>query len=296
MLEQIARAVFKAASGTARDLLNERRFHRYDDEPVYSGVYSTYEAAIRAIPQGATIGFDEPAVPDFYLNHHFVLNQNDYPELFWLAKLLRPGSVIFDFGGGLGQCWYSYAPYLPMLEQVRWIVCDLPAFVKQGQVLARQQSATELQFTSDLQVAKEAGIFMSNGALQYLADDLPALLSKLANAPDHILINRVPMHDGESFFTIQRTRHKSYAPYRVMNREEFLRGMRLLGYREQDSWEVSRTLHVNFRSGYDVKKYHGFYFRKAQGRGTDRIADRGSVEIKNTRSQGGPRIPRAMAH
>jgi putative methyltransferase (TIGR04325 family) len=277
VLERLAKKVFRAASGTARDLFNERRFHRFDDEPVYSGIYRTYDAAIQAVPRGAAIGFDDASVPGFYLDHHFVLNPNDYPVLFWLAKILKPGSAIFDFGGGLGQCWYSYEPYLQVLDQARWIVCDLPAFVRQGQELAREQAATDLQFTSDLDRSADAAIFMSNGALQYMADDLPTLLGKLRKAPDHVVINRVPMYDGEAYYTIQRTRHNSYAPYRIMNREEFCRGMRLLGYREQDRWEVSRTLHVNFQPVYDVKKYQGFYFRKAQGRSADRSTDKEAV-------------------
>ena len=266
MLEQIAKTTFKAASDAARDLLNERRFHRYDDEPVYSGIYPTYQAAIQAIPQGTAIGFDDAAVPELYLNHHFVLNQNDYPVLFWLAKILKPGSATFDFGGGLGQCWYSYEPYLSVLNQTQWIVCDLPAFDKQGQELARQQGATDLLFTSDLQNCADAGVFMGNGALQYAADDLPGLLSKLVMPPEHVLINRVPMYDGEGYYTIQRTRHNSYAPHRVMNRKELCRGMLQIGYQEEDSWEISRTLHVNLRPGNDVTKYQGFYFRKAQVR------------------------------
>ena len=303
MFEQIARKTFKAATGTARDLLNERRFHHNDDEPVYSGIYPTYEAAIRAIPHGTAIGFDSASVPAFYLNHHFVLNQNDYPVLFWLGKILHPGAAIFDFGGGLGQCWYSYEPYLPVLDQANWIVCDLPAFVKQGQELARQQGVADLLFTSDIEKCAGAAVFMSNGALQYVPEDLPALLSKLAKPPEHILINRVPMYDGEGYYTIQRTRHNSYAPYRVMNREELCRGMRLLGYREQDSWEVSRTLHVNFQPEYDVEKYYGFYFCKVQGRSTDHLADRMMNRLAGDRSlskgaiaQNRMRPPRRLQH
>ncbi len=268
MLEPIARKVYRGAIGLMRDLLNERRFHRFDAEPVYSGIYPSHEAAIQAIPHGAPIGFDDATIPAFYRDHHFVLNQHDYPVLFWLARAFRPGCAVLDFGGGLGQCWYSYEPYLPMLDQGRWIVFDLPAFVDQGRDMAKQAGA-DLLFTSDLQSAGEASIFLSNGALQYMPEDLPGLLAKLPKAPDHILINRVPMYDGEAYYTIQRTRHNSYSPYRVMNREEFRQGMRLLGYREQDSWEVSRSLHVNFEPARDVHKYHGFYFQKHQGRSTD---------------------------
>ncbi len=270
MFGQAAKSLFHRATATARDLRNERRFHRHDDEPVYSGIYPTYEAALQAIPKGEAVGFDDASIPDFYLNHHFVLNQHDYPVLFWIGRILRPGVTIFDLGGGLGQCWYSYTPYLPTLAGCRWIVCDLPAFVKQGTDLALQHSASGLSFTSELQPAAEAAIFVTNGALQYMRSDLPELLATLAHMPEHILINRVPMYDGESYYTIQRTRHSTYTPYRVPNREAFCQGMRLLGYREQDRWEVPRNLHVNFQPKYDVAKYQGFYFQKSKERSSDK--------------------------
>jgi putative methyltransferase (TIGR04325 family) len=266
VIEALVRRGVRLLSVRARDTWNERSFHRFGLEPVYSGVYPTHEAAVQAVPKGGFVGFDDPSIPDFYLHYHFGLNPSDYPVLFWLGKIIQPGKDVFDFGGGVGQCRYAYEPYLlptgHSLSAARWVVCDLPAFVERGKEVAAEKGISGLRFTTDFQTASESPIFLTNGALQFMHQDLSELLAGLDRLPEHVLVNRVPAYDGPEYFTVQRSRHRSYTPYRVMNRDAFSQRMRALGYRREDTWEVPRTLHVNFRPEYDVAKYQGFYFRR----------------------------------
>jgi putative methyltransferase (TIGR04325 family) len=264
VIEAAVRWALNVPFATLRDWRNERRFRQRHLEPVYSGVYPTFEAAIASLPKEIFVGFDDETFPDFYLEYHFGLNPYDYPMLFWLKKIYRPGTNIFDFGGGIGQCRYAYEPFLELTEQLggaHWTVCDLPAFVKRGGEIAAEKGVTDLHFTSDFKQASEAGVFITNGALQYLPKDLPEMLTDLERLPEHVLINRIPGYDGPGYYTVQNTRHRSYTPYRIINREAFRAGMAALGYRQEDNWGVPRKLHVNFHPECDVEKYQGFYFR-----------------------------------
>jgi putative methyltransferase (TIGR04325 family) len=246
-----------------RDFVNERRFHRPGGDPVYSGMYPTYDAAFQSMPGHGIAGFDDSSAVNFFLNHHFDLNQFDYPVLYWLGRIYRPGDSIFDFGGGLGQCRYAYQPYLDLSESSRWLVCDVPALVAKGKELAAERSQNNLHFTTELQDASATTLFLSNGALQYLHADLPELLKTVAILPEHILINRIPAFDGQAYYTVQRTRHGSYTPYRIVNKKTFISGIEFLGYRLRDTWEVQRSLYVNFHPESYVPTYAGFFFSRA---------------------------------
>jgi putative methyltransferase (TIGR04325 family) len=263
VIDRFLKQTFQLIYGPIRDFVNERRFHsRGGGDPIYSGMHETYEAASKSMPTHGVAGFDDAAAVNFFLNHHADLNQFDYPVLYWLNRIYRPGDSIFDFGGGLGQCRYAYQPYLQMSEGSRWLVCDVPALVAKGEELARERGMHDLQFTTDLKDAATTGLFLSNGALQYMQADLPELLKTVATLPVHVLVNRIPVFNGRPYYTVQRTRHGSYTPYRIMNRNEFVTGMEALGYQLRDAWEVQRSLYVNFRPESYVPTYQGFYFSR----------------------------------
>jgi putative methyltransferase (TIGR04325 family) len=86
------------------------------------------------------------------------------------------------------------------------------------------------------------------------------MLAGLEELPHHILINRVPLYDGEAYYTVQRSRH-SYVVYKVMNLAAFIRGMEELGYEKVDQWYLSRFLRIPFHPQSFVANYWGFYFR-----------------------------------
>jgi len=264
--------------GNVRDFVNERRFRQLDGNPMYSGIYPTYEAATLGMPKHGGTGFDDAAAVDFFLHHHEDLNQFDYPVLFWLEKTYRPGDAIFDFGGGLGQCRYAYRPYLPLIEEAPWTVCDVPSLVEKGRELARQRGAAQLHFTTDLKNAAETSIFLTNGALQYLHADLPELLRPLDRLPEHVIVNRIPVYTGEAYYTVQRTRHRSYTPYRIVNRDQFVAAMADLGYQLVDSWEVQRSVYVNFHPERYVPSYGGFYFSRTAG--TPLVTERATMKVR----------------
>jgi putative methyltransferase (TIGR04325 family) len=226
----------------------------------YRGVYSTRSAAATAVPASALQGFDHSSVAEFFVDTFFVFNPSDYPNLFWLSNILQPGQTLFDFGGGVGQCYYLYQRFLHFPEQMRWVVCELQSFLDRGRQLAKERDAHGIEFTTRFQDGDGAAVFLSNGALQYIEADLGDMLAQLGTLPRHVLINRVPLYEGETYYTVQKSRH-SYVPYKVMNLAAFIRGMERLGYEKTDQWYLPRYLRIPFHPQNFVANYWGFYFR-----------------------------------
>ncbi|HEY4048068.1 MAG TPA: methyltransferase, TIGR04325 family [Acidobacteriaceae bacterium] len=252
--------MLKAILGAARDVYTYRYFNDPRKAPRYRGVYPTYRSAEKALPRGKVQGFNAEAVPDYFLKTAFALNPGDYPVLFWLSQILEAGSGVFDLGGGLGQCYYTYRDFLAFPPGIHWVVCDVESLIERGRALAEERRATDLSFTNDPSQANGAQILLSNGALHYIEPDLSEMLGPLAALPHHILINRVPMYSGEPYYTQQNTHH-SYSVNKVMNESQFVRRLEELKYERVDAWTLPRTLHVPFHPERFVKNFRGFYFR-----------------------------------
>jgi putative methyltransferase (TIGR04325 family) len=253
--------MMRAILGAVRDLCTYRYFNDSRRAPRYRGVYSSFQAAEAELPQDKPRGFNLEAVPEYFIQREFMLHPGDYPVLFWLSRILEPESAVFDLGGGFGQSFYSYQELLPFPAGLRWIVCDVESFVRRGTELAGERKATRLSLTSDRRQAEGAQIYLTKGALQYIEPDLGEMVAQLSTKPQHILVNRVPMYDGETYFTLQNSKH-SYAVNKVMNEAQFVRGIETLGYNKIDAWTSPRTLHIPFHAERFVHSFKGFYFSR----------------------------------
>lgn len=225
----------------------------------YRGVYPSHDAAIAALPSSKPRGFDHKKVVDHFQKKLSFFNPGDYPALLRLQQILRPGSTIFDLGGGYGQCYYAYKDYIQFPDGLRWVVCDFPSFTQRGEEFAKEQLADALSFTTNRQDANGSLVYLTNGTLQYIETGLAEMLSELAEKPPHVLVNRVPVYSGETYYTVQYGAF-SYSPYKVMNAEQLINSMEHLGYRKIDQWSLPRKLRIPFRSAHFVADYQGFYF------------------------------------
>jgi putative methyltransferase (TIGR04325 family) len=261
MLRRFLRSTLRAGC----DIYSLYAFRNSDQAVRYRGVYPTLGAATAALPAGRLEGFDSGDLTDYFLEVHFSLDASDYPILLWLSQILPSGHRVFDLGGGLGQCCYVYQKYIPFPADVRWLVCDVQAFDRRGREIASERKADFLCFTDNWQEADGFPIYLTNGTLQYLEPDLAEILRELRSKPQHVLVNRVPMYDGEPYYTVQRGRHlcncpAHYFPYKVMNTGRFIRGMEEIGYEKVDQWNLPRALHVPLHPQQYVSNYKGFYF------------------------------------
>ena len=231
----------------------------------FRGVYASFAEAEASIPPGQRVGYDHEELAGLYRLRMDKACQSDYAVLFWLRKILeaKPASFVFDFGGHVGVSYHGWKQYLDYQPGLRWMVEDVPAIVKVGAELAKERGGPHLEFTSDVLDAKGCDVFFSAGALQYVDELLPAMLRRIGGAlPQHLIVNKVPMYDGETFVTVQST-GRAFHAYRIFNRAQFVDGVLALGYRVVDDWQ-NREQHceIPFTRGRDVDAYSGYYFTR----------------------------------
>jgi len=251
--------MLERAVAFARDAYTYRYFNSQAKAPRYRGVYKTFSEAEQAIPKGRPEGFNLDAVPDFFIGRQFAFNQQDYPVLLWLSEALEPGSKVFDLGGGFGQCYYKYQEYVRFPERLQWLVCDVESFLAPAREFADKRNVQNLHFTTDRNAADGCSIFLTNGALQYIEPDLPEILGVLSLKPRHVLVNRVPMYEGERYYTVQSSSH-SFVTHKTINTSRFVHDMEDLGYTTVDQWSLPRSMHVYFHPECYVPNFRGFYF------------------------------------
>jgi len=247
----------KNSLSTLRDLYTARYFHNPENGgPRYRGVYQSYDAAAAALPKGKLHGFNDESTSGYFEKYLSAFNSGDYPILFWMRQELRADSTVFDFGGGLGQCFYAYQGLMQFPEGMQWRVCDVEALIKRGGSLAQERKVGNLHFTTDRQEASGATFFLTNGTLQYVPEDLSEMLAKLQELPQHVLVNRVPMYEGKSYYTIQSSAH-SFSPYKIFNQQKFTDQVNSLGYELISEWKLPRSLHVQFHPELFISNYRG---------------------------------------
>lgn len=235
----------------------------------FRGVYGSFAEAEASIPDGERVGYDHVELAGLYRHRMEKACQSDYAVLFWMKKILdaKPDSFVFDLGGHVGVSyhgWYGYLGYKPGL---RWLVEDVPAIVKVGAELAAEYAKDRpnpgLEFTSEVLDAKGCDVFFSAGALQYI-DEAPAAMVKRIGGrlPPHIILNKMPVYEGESFVTVQST-GRAFHAYRIYNRAELVNSFTAMGYKLVDDWS-NREQHceIPFTRGRDIDAYSGFYFVK----------------------------------
>lgn len=224
------------------------KWHRFQYEEYFSkvagwnrifrGVYPSFQDAIESIPQEASIGYDN-ILSATCLGHVASANSNDYPVIYWLDKLLGSNFEIFDFGGYLGNSYYSYLKYLTYHPDLHWNIFDVPAVVAEGKRLAEEKGVSHLNFTKDFQEAEHASLFLAFGSLQFPEQTLIQYHQKLKVLPRHLLLNKTPLWDGETFYTVHNM-GPSLMPYRISNRSEFIGSLTSLGL-HREYFSAKRT-------------------------------------------------------
>jgi putative methyltransferase (TIGR04325 family) len=247
-----------------------RRWHRFEFEQhfarmskwerLFRGVYESFDEAIKNIPEGRKVGYDNDESATF-LGHGGHISPCDYPVLFWLRPLLREGGRVFDFGGYLGISFYSYAKYMAYPETLTWQICDLPAVVRAGVELASHEESHGLSFTTEFAEAAGADVVIASGSLQFVPVPLAELLSTLPQKPEHLLINKTPLYEGPQFVTLN-SMGPAISPYWIFNRSHFLQSLEKVGYEVVDSWQnPDLSCYIPYRPDRWVPAYTGAYLK-----------------------------------
>ncbi len=201
-------------------------------------MFETFAQANQSAPKSKPLGFNIPEYANEFSERRNEIYSFDYPILFWLAKLLKENSKVFDYGGHLGTHYYAYARYLSYPIGMRWTVCDLPVITRMGEELSLKENAASISFTNDFASADGSDVLIAAGSLQYIEKpSLSVMLRRLVQQPAHILLNKLPLYDGPQFVTLQNG-GPSFHPQYVFNRKEFVSSLEAIGYNLKDHWSV----------------------------------------------------------
>jgi putative methyltransferase (TIGR04325 family) len=241
----------------------DRRFESADNVNLFRGVYASAAQASAAIPSTKPAGYDHDGPAAMYAERTRQIYPSDYPILFWLQKLLSDTcNRVFDIGGHIGVGYYAYQKYLNYPASLRWRVSDVPAVAERGRQLAlKSDRSGKLSFTSDLTEAADFDIVFASGSIQYLPSTLAELLRNAPTKPKHVLINLLPLHPTETYYTVQNI-GVAFCAYRIESLPQFIAAMRAAGYHLHDRWEnLEKRCEIPFSApGYSLDRYYGFYF------------------------------------
>jgi putative methyltransferase (TIGR04325 family) len=248
-------------------LRRERYRRNFPEWPgAFLGAYSTFAEAAASAPSTHPLGYDSDGAAKMYDDRMSRIYPSDYPVLFWLQSLLarkREGAHLVDFGGHAGLAYYAYERYLTYPDDLTWTVVDVPAVVKRGQELAAERGRSQLRFTSDPASVGRHDILLASGSPQYLeSPDLFETIGSVGRLPDHLVLNRIPIHDRFTYVTLQYI-VTAFCPYRIFRRADFLEGAQARGYDVVDEWEnLEHSSMQPFDSDHSVPSYRGFYLRR----------------------------------
>lgn len=229
-------------------------------ERLFSGVYPSFAAALAAIPPGRNNSYDNPDSATF-LGHTASVQSSDYPALFWLSQLLPQNPNVFDFGGYLGISYYSFEKFLAYPQTLQWTIYDVPAVVAAGTKLAEAKGRRNLFFTNSFERAEQSSLLLAFGSLQFPERTLAEFLQPLARRPHHLLLNKLPLTEGKTFFTLHNM-GPALSPYRIANREEFLQSLAALDYEPVASWEnLEFGCSIPFHPAHSIPAFSGMYLR-----------------------------------
>ncbi len=229
------------------------------------GWYATFEEAWVAARKANPVGHEDPREIEVHLRHSESLRPSDYPALYWISQIHPHDPRIFDYGGNVGNVYFSYSPRLLNLGDIEWTVFDIPFILESGRRIAAERKAAALRFVDSPGAFESDQILLVSGAFHYWEKDISAFLQQFNNPPKHILINRSPVHETQpSFISVQQTQSCAF-PCKVWNLDELVSSFAAGGFKLIDRWRaLELSLKLPLFPKLSVPFYSGFYFSKEE--------------------------------
>ncbi len=230
----------------------------------YRKTFGTLAEAEACAARYIRFAHDHPGETELHKKLSDLTRESDYPVLFHLAPIAAQLRRVFDLGGGVGNLFYSYDRHLCFSKELVWIVCELPPRRAAGMRFAQDRKEPRLRFTGGLEDAAGVDLLLASGALHYFDEPLYLMLQGLAALPRRVIVNRTPFSRGQPLITVQDS-HEFLVACKLHGREDFIRGMKRLGYELRDSWPVFelRTW-VPLYPDLSYPHYWGFYFEQVE--------------------------------
>jgi putative methyltransferase (TIGR04325 family) len=228
------------------------------------GIYGSFDEAWTVARNGRHPGHEHPEA----VERHVVLAAkpmpSDYAVLYWLNRI-RGDIRLFDFGGNMGNVYYSCARYIDTADRsLQWTVYDFPFIIDMARKIAASQAEPIPHFTTALQDSSDANVLLISGTYHYWEKDTAAFLDQFPRLPEHVLINRSPFYDDNraAIVSMQATLNFAF-PIIVRNVSEVVAGFVEKGYELVDRWTAAEYSHsMPFFPDLSVPSYSGFYFRR----------------------------------
>jgi putative methyltransferase (TIGR04325 family) len=226
------------------------------------GVFTSFAEAWLAAKRTNPVAHEDPEEIKMQLRVSTSLRSSDYPVLYWLWKIGAEDLRIFDYGGNVGNLYYSYQPYLRQRRLVEWTVFDIPPVVEEGKRIAAKRHASGLTFVHTAADVSRRHVLLISGAFHYWEGSIREFIRQFAEAPEHVIVNRSPIHETlESFITVQRTPTCAF-PCIVRNADDLISDFAAAGYVMEDHWRaLELALTLPLFPDRSVAYYSGFYFR-----------------------------------
>jgi putative methyltransferase (TIGR04325 family) len=243
---------------------------------LFFGLFDSFEEAEAFVAGVKKVGWDDEGIAKVLVggddlvgaerSEPQMIQTSQFAVMLWLTKLLQPGNTVLDLGGA-GGIFYEICTRYGLLDMpLKWHVVDMPEMIKRGRARHDALQSTSISFGSQLPEAPASDIMLMLGAIQYMPDPLgekgPGVLDALKTLPNHVLINKVPLIDGNDRWTVQN--HVTTAcPYRLFDRRKLMAYFETRGYRLQDKWYVPEIdIEIPFRPDGALFGLQGLYFRR----------------------------------
>lgn len=239
----------------------ERVFTTNVGSNLHRGVFPTFEDARSSAPPAKPIGYDNPESAEIYVERTDRILSSDYAAIFWLDRLFAHGATsVFDLGGNIGTSYYAFQRLMTYPSDLRWVIHDVPAVMARGREIASNRDTRgQLSFSETVESAGKADVLLAFGVLQFRDEPFVQMLSGLTALPRHLVINRLPLHPTDSYFTLQSI-GTAFCPYRITAEATFLSSIGDLGYTLVDRWTTpENSCHIPFEKNHSLNGFHGFY-------------------------------------
>ncbi len=252
-----------------------QQYHSNEGFGSHFGLFESFEAARAWLPRSAE--YDQAALAtEFVRTRTKRIFAYDYPMMWWLERAFRSGATsVLDIGGAVGVHYHAYRRYMEMPSSLTWRIVEVPAMVASGRELATWNGVSVLSFTDNLPQAladADAEVWISAGAIHCLEDGRPNhLLQRCTTRPRHILLNKLPLYEGDDFVTTHHLGEGAYIPMYVYNRMKFIQDIEALGYTLRDQWSVhERSLYLPGYPERSFSSFTGLYFEDESAPPRDR--------------------------
>jgi putative methyltransferase (TIGR04325 family) len=228
----------------------------------YRRTFSSFSEAQTTAQRFSDWGHAHPEEMEFHRSLAGSLRESDYPVLFYLRPCASRIRRVFDLGGSVGNIFYSYDHFLGFSPELRWVVFDLAENRKSCHELAEHYQEERIEFTTNLERADGADVFLASGSMHYFDRPIYELLSTQNQPPRMVFVNRSPLSRGEDLITVQD--NGSYlVPCKIYGRARLVEGMEALGYKLRAEWPAhERSIRVPLYPDVVEPHYAGLYFER----------------------------------